>query len=153
MRNVLKWVIAGVGATLILTVLVSPVLYKRQKGQEIENIQVQARSYETKEVTLGEVTVSVTPLVMEVGEEAEFEVKFDTHSGELGFDLSEVSILSDGSGNSYGAGIWEGPPPGGHHLAGKLIFERPILSSGESLRLVFKDVFEEKEASFSWKID
>ena len=90
---------------------------------------------------------------MQAGKETGFEVKFDTHSVDLGFDLSEISSLSDGSGNSYGVGIWEGSPPGGHHLEGKLKFEKPILSSGESIRLVFRDVFEGKEASFSWKID
>lgn len=153
MKTVLKWVIAGVGVALVLAVLASLVLYKRQKGQEIESIQVQARSYEAKEVNLGEVTVSVTPLRMEAGEQAEFELKFDTHSLDLGFDLSEISALSDGSGNSYGDGIWEGSPPGGHHLEGKLKFEKPILSSEENISLVFKDVFQGKEASFSWEID
>ena len=61
MRMVLKWVIAGAGVALVVAISTSLVLYKRQKGQEIKNIQVQAKSYETQEVNLGEVTVSVTP--------------------------------------------------------------------------------------------
>ncbi|KKT65857.1 MAG: hypothetical protein UW60_C0032G0013 [Candidatus Woesebacteria bacterium GW2011_GWA2_44_33] len=153
MRTVLKWLVAGVGVTLVLAILASLVLYKRQKGQEVESVQAQAGSFETKEVNLGEVTVSVTPLVMEIGKQAEFEAKFDTHSVDLGLDLSEVSTLSDGSGNNYGVGIWQGSPPGGHHLEGKLKFAKPILSSGKSIRLVFKNVFEGKEASFSWDIN
>ncbi len=52
---------------------------------------------------------------------AVFRVFLDTHSGDLGVDLSAAARLEVG-GRSWGIPTWEGDPPGGHHREGRLTF-------------------------------
>ena len=67
-----------------------------------------------------------------------FDVTITTHSGSLDFDLTKVSFLEDDRGDKYEPVEWQGPPPGGHHLAGVLLF--PIINKeAEKIKLTIQD--------------
>ena len=67
-----------------------------------------------------------------------FDVKITTHSGSLDFDLTRISFLEDDRGDKYEPLEWQGPSPGGHHLAGVLLF--PIINKeAEKIKLTIQD--------------
>ena len=67
-----------------------------------------------------------------------FDVTITTHSGSLDFDLTKVSFLEDDRGDKYEPVEWQWPPPGGHHLAGVLLF--PIINKeAEKIKLTIQD--------------
>ncbi|HDZ54100.1 MAG TPA: hypothetical protein ENI19_00320 [Candidatus Nealsonbacteria bacterium] len=88
----------------------------------------------------GEILFKVTPLDFSFNTPVKFEVKIDTHSGSLGFDLTEISILEDDLGNNYQATDWQGSPSGGHHLAGVLVFSKLDIQA-KKLKLIIQDSF------------
>ena len=67
-----------------------------------------------------------------------FDVKITTHSGSLDFDLTRASFLEDDRDDKYEPLEWQGPPPGGHHLAGVLLF--PIIDKEvKKIKLTIQD--------------
>lgn len=78
----------------------------------------------------------------------EFQIAINTHSVDLDFDLTKISILSDNLGNAYAPVKWEGSEPGGHHRNGLLSFPT-INKDAESIRLVITDTVKRE---FVWKI-
>ncbi|MDP2639022.1 MAG: hypothetical protein Q8P06_02535 [Candidatus Azambacteria bacterium] len=77
-----------------------------------------------------------------------FDVKIDTHTGSLDFDLAKVSFLEDDKGNKYEPLEWQGPPPGGHHLEGILIF--PVINKeANKIKLNIQDNFQR---AFEWNL-
>jgi len=67
-----------------------------------------------------------------------FDVTITTHSGSLDFDLTRASFLEDDRGDKYEPLEWQGPPPGGHHLAGVLLF--PIIDKEvKKIKLTIQD--------------
>ena len=67
-----------------------------------------------------------------------FDVKITTHSGSLDFDLTRASFLEDDRDDKYEPLEWQGPPPGGHHLAGVLLF--PIINkTAAKIKLTIQD--------------
>lgn len=101
--------------------------------------------------TAGNVTVTATPLELAVGKVPKFSVSFDTHSGDLDFDVAKVATLIDSQGASDSGAIWEGSPSGGHHRGGTLIFGK-ILDSGGRVTLRIDDVFGGNGVEFGWSI-
>jgi hypothetical protein len=97
------------------------------------------------------VTVDVTPFNFEFGKEVEFEVSLNTHSVELGFDLAQISTLSDNLGNNYDPIAWNGSPPGGHHRNGTLTFPE-LNENAESMVLVMKGIADVPERKFEWSL-
>ena len=72
------------------------------------------------------ITVKVTPKAMGASSNRwEFEIVFDTHSGELKDDLVQSAVLSTIDGRSIKPLAWTGAPPGGHHREGVMAFEVP----------------------------
>jgi len=110
-----------------------------------------AIGYEAKETSVGEVTIAVTPIELLPGKRPEFEVKFDTHSQELTFDVSKIASLWDDRGAVFKNPIWEGSPLGGHHREGKLVFQEPIGQEAKEAKLIFSGV-SEGTVEFRWKI-
>lgn len=53
---------------------------------------------------------------------AVFRVSLDTHSGDLGVDLTRTARLTVGGAN-WGTPALDGDPPGGHHRQRQLTFE------------------------------
>lgn len=98
------------------------------------------------------ITFEAIPLDFRLDKEVEFEIKVDTHSGSLDFDLTKISFLEDDLGNKYQALEWQGSPAGGHHLTGTLLFpqltalprELKLTIQGNPLR-IFKWDLNSKE--------
>jgi len=98
------------------------------------------------------VTVEVTPLnLSQGGSTLDFEVAFETHSVDLGFDPTAISVLRDDQGREYPAIAWEGAAPGGHHRSGVLRFKVPD-SATNFVEVVIHDVADVSERVFHWNL-
>ena len=96
------------------------------------------------------VTVKVTPRDLAAGT-WEFEVVFDTHSGELKDDLLTAAVLvADGRTPSSPTG-WQGDGPGGHHRKGVLRFKPPAASPA-SIELRLQRPGEAAPRVFRWQL-
>ena len=79
----------------------------------------------------GAVSVRVVPLnLAEPGTSLDFEVALDTHSVDLGMDLTGLASLTTDLGLTVDASRWDAPR-GGHHVEGVLSF--PASSGGKEL--------------------
>ncbi|MBI4021381.1 MAG: hypothetical protein HY369_03995 [Candidatus Aenigmarchaeota archaeon] len=76
---------------------------------------------------------------------------FTTHQGSLAYDFSAAATLRDDAGRTYPLVRWDGPPPGGHHLAGTLVFPA-LTGSPQSLTLAFADLHGVATREFSWTV-
>lgn len=101
------------------------------------------------------VTVEVTPLnITGSGSTLDFQVKLNTHSGDLSYDLTKVAVLRDGQNNEYVPVAWDGSK-GGHHVEGVLKFgsHADILKPGvRSLSLELKGIAQVPSRQFEWKV-
>ena len=95
-------------------------------------------------------SIEAKPVNFSFGEPAEFEISFETHQGDLNFDLTEQSVLIDGKGNEYLPLEWRGGA-GGHHLTGILVFP-PILKETEKIKIIINNVYGAKERVFEWDL-
>ena len=78
--------------------------------------------------TGGSVTIDVEWIKRE-GNFLIFDVAMDTHSVDLDqYDLRELAVLRDDTGNEYRPVSWDAAP-GGHHREGRLTFPLPDLVS------------------------
>lgn len=97
------------------------------------------------------VTVKVTPRSL-AGAEWEFEVVFDTHSGDLKDDLLKAAVLiADGSAPSSPTG-WQGDGPGGHHRQGVLRFKAPAAAAPATVELRLNRAGESAPRVFRWRL-
>lgn len=76
-----------------------------------------------------------------------FEIKMDTHSGSLDYEMDKVSYVRDAKGNIVKPEKWDGGI-GGHHFSGTLTF--PKFDDGAGFELVIQDVAEVKERVLKW---
>src|SRR3989344_2880430 len=153
-NNTTFLLIIGCIAMIIFAILFAMKLQKNIKlpvKQESNTAKTVQPQFETQEADGGNVTVIATPEVLQVGKQPRIKLIFDTHTEELDFDVSKVSILLDDAGNTYSESIWEGSPPGGHHINGKLIFDKQ-LKEASKIKLVITDVSGIKERVFEWKL-
>ncbi len=97
------------------------------------------------------VSIEVTPTVIEKGKDPQFQIAFNTHSVDLSFDVTKITVLVDDKGNNYSASTWDGSGPGGHHRNGTLSFNKP-LSDIKYVELIIKDVGGVSERKFKWNI-
>ena len=98
------------------------------------------------------VTVDVTPITFAVGQPTKFEVSMNTHSVDLGVDMTAVSTLTDDQGKEYRPVSWDGDGPGGHHRSGVLEF--PALEgTPKSVTLVIRDIAKVPERVFQWDLE
>ncbi len=87
-----------------------------------------------------------------------FLIAMNTHSGDLlGYDLTELTILTDDAGNELKPiGDWEVVSNGGHHRSGYLRFSRDddieLSNRAGSLELTVKDIAEIPERRLTWKL-
>jgi hypothetical protein len=97
------------------------------------------------------VRVDVKPVALGAGKPAAFEIRLNTHSVSLNYDMVELSSLQDSEGKIYRAVEWKGSPLGGHHRRG--ILEFPTLEgTPQSVKLVIRGIAGVSERSFEWKI-
>jgi hypothetical protein len=97
------------------------------------------------------VRVDVKPVSLVAGKPAVFEIRLNTHSVNLSYDMVEISSLQDGEGKIYKAVEWKGSPLGGHHRRGILEFPN-LEGTPQSVKLVIRGVAGVPERSFEWKI-
>lgn len=116
------------------------------------NWTIDAAAYQTQSNNQNRVRVDVRPIQLSPGKPVQFEIRLNTHSGDLGQDLVTVCTLKDNSGREYQPTGWDGSPPGGHHRRGVLAF--PELSDGaQSITLVIREVADVPERVFNWSIE
>ena len=100
------------------------------------------------------VTVVVTPLNLDDQSAAtlDFEVALNTHSVDLGYDLTQIATLSNDAGEKVKPTRWDGPAGGGHHRAGTLSFPQ-LRQRGQTLTLTLRGVADVPERKFTWKVN
>ena len=114
-------------------------------------IALEANAYERISNRENSVRVDVVPVQLESGKSAKFEIRMNTHSGDLSQDLVSVSTLKDDNGREYRPVDWQGASPGGHHPTGVLEF--PALNGNtKSVTLVIRDVADVPERIFKWNL-
>lgn len=111
-----------------------------------------AWAYEHQSNNVNSVRVDVVPVQLSLGKQAKFEIRLNTHSVPLGYDLVAVSLLKDDQGREYSASAWNGSPAGGHHRSGVLEF--PEIDKGaKSITLYLKNIADVPERIFEWKLE
>jgi hypothetical protein len=116
------------------------------------NMSVDAGAYEMKSNKQNNVRVDVRPVQLLSGKPAKFEIRMNTHSGDLNQDLLAVCKLEDNNGREYQARSWDGSTPGGHHRSGVLEFSE--LGEGvKSITLVIREVANVPERAFNWSVE
>ena len=113
---------------------------------------VDASAYKTKSNNENRVRVDVRPVQLSPGKPAQFEIRMNTHSGDLSQDLIAVCTLTDSSGREYQPTNWDGSPPGGHHRSGVLEFSE-LGEEAKSITLVIREVADVPERVFNWSIE
>lgn len=108
-------------------------------------------AYENKSNNQNGVRVQITPIVLSPNKAAQFQLRLNTHSVELGQDLTVVAELRDDQDRTYKALQWKGSPPGGHHRSGKLTFEA-LHTTVREVTLIIHEVGGVDQRVFSWKI-
>lgn len=116
------------------------------------NLAIDAAAYETKSNKQNRVRVDVRPVQLLPGKPAKFEIRMNTHSGDLSQDLVAACTLKDNSGREYHPTSWDGSPPGGHHRSGVLEFSE-LGEGAESITLVIREVANVPERVFNWSIE
>ena len=110
-----------------------------------------ANAFDSKSNRENSVRVDVKPVQLASGQQAKFEVRMNTHSGNLGQDMAAVCTLKDDQGREYRPVNWQGSPPGGHHRRGVLEF--PTLDgSPKSVTLVIRNIANVPERIFEWEM-
>jgi hypothetical protein len=100
------------------------------------------------------VVVDVTPVSLENAQDAmAFQVSMNTHSVDLSYDLSQVSLLRTSQGVEIPAQVWDGPTTGGHHVSGQLIFPGVDLSDATWIEVVVMGVADVPERTFHWELN
>ncbi len=99
----------------------------------------------------GSVTVDVTPIALEGGKPLAFEIAMNTHSVDLGDDLTKIAILRDDAGREFKPVAWDGPDGGGHHRSGTLQFAA-LSPQPKYIELVIKGLAQVPERIFRWDL-
>ncbi len=76
-----------------------------------------------------------------------FDIKLDTHSGSLDYEMARISYIRDSRGNIIKPESWDGGI-GGHHFSGTLKF--PKFDDSAGFELVIQDVAGVKERVLKW---
>ncbi len=116
------------------------------------NLAVDAAAYKAKSNKQNRVRVDVRPVQLLPGKPAKFEIRMNTHSGDLSQDLVAACTLKDNSGREYHPTSWDGSPPGGHHRSGVLEFSE-LGEGAESITLIIREVANVPERVFNWSIE
>jgi hypothetical protein len=116
------------------------------------SLAVDASAYQAQSNNQNSVRVDVRPVQLLPGRPAKFEIRMNTHSGDLSQDLVAVCSLKDSSGREYRPTSWDGSPPGGHHRSGVLEFPE-LGDAARSITLVIREVADVPERVFNWSIE
>ena len=110
----------------------------------------------TKSDAQGSVTVEVKPENLDKpGDALIFDVSMNTHSVDLGMDLTQLAVLTTDTGKTVQALKWDAPR-GGHHVAGKLSFPaaldgKKLLDGASSFTITINNV-DVPARIFTWQL-
>ena len=99
----------------------------------------------------GGVSIEVTPIDFSLSKPVQLKITFNTHQGNLDFDLTKISYLLDDKNNKYIPVSWEGGS-GGHHLSGVLVFPA-INKDAKTMKFVIENVYNAEKREFFWEIE
>ncbi len=116
------------------------------------SLAVDAPAYQAQSNNQNSVRVDVRPVQLLPGRPAKFEIRMNTHSGDLSQNLVAVCTLKDSNGREYRPTSWDGSPPGGHHRSGVLEFPE-LGDAAQSITLVIREVADVPERVFNWSIE
>lgn len=135
---------------ILITAVVSGCLPGKEPQTENPAAEVPASSDKTSTVDSSETKVNseagVTITAVNLGNNA-FDIKLDTHSGSLDYDMAKLSYIRDSKGNIIKPESWDGGI-GGHHFEGTLKF--PEFDDIAGFELVIQDVAGVKERVLKW---
>lgn len=140
-----KYLIIIIFALILVIIIGFQVLNRpnENQGPQISNLGARTNNE-------GAVEITVTPKKLSDKEWA-FEMTLNTHSVDIGEDLTKASVLINENGNEYNPIEWQGDPPGGHHRSGILKFNsispRPTL-----ITLKIRQVDGIEERNFTWQL-
>lgn len=117
----------------------------------LANWTVDAGAYEMKSNKQNSVRVDVRPVQLLSGKSAKFEIRMNTHSVDLRYDMVAVSTLKDNQGREYRPINWEGSSDGSHHRQGILEFPK-LETNTASITLVIRKIAEVPERIFEWSV-
>ncbi len=129
--------------SLLIISIIAVILSYYFISKSPEKIPPKAASFQTLADNQNNVEFSVTPLSSN-----EFQIAMNTHSVNLDFELTDISVLYDDLGNTYKPLKWEGSEPGDHHRDGILKFP-PINSNAKSIKLI---VVDSTTREFNWNL-
>jgi hypothetical protein len=119
------------------------------KGPQTENPAAGVPT-STEKTSIAETRVKseagVTITAVNLGNNA-FDIKLDTHSGSLDYEMARISYIRDSKGNIIKPESWDGGI-GGHHIEGTLKF--PKFDDSAGFELVIQDVAGVKERVLKW---
>ncbi|CAG0937688.1 hypothetical protein TFLX_06637 [Thermoflexales bacterium] len=100
------------------------------------------------------VTVAVTPLNLndQSATTLDFDIALNTHSVDLGYDLTQIATLSNDAGEQVQPANWNGPTGSGHHREGTLSFPQ-LKQRGQTLTLTLRGIADVPERIFTWKVN
>lgn len=123
----------------------------KQVESEINSAPSIQNTFQVQENEGENVTVTVEPQALKIGQSPKFKLEFSTHSVDLSFNIAKQSYLLDDKGNRLGGSIWTGSPPGGHHRNGTLTFNTPLTET-KYAELVLTNIAEIPERRFRWEV-
>ncbi|CAG1002769.1 MAG: hypothetical protein OIN86_02630 [Candidatus Methanoperedens sp.] len=144
--------ISGIIIALLILIMAAVSGCLSGKGPQTENpaAGVPASTDKTSTVDSSETKVNseagVTITAMDLGNNA-FDIKLDTHSGSLDYEMAKLSYIRDSKGNMIKPESWDGGI-GGHHFEGILKF--PEFDDSSGFELVIQDVAGVKERVLKW---
>jgi hypothetical protein len=105
----------------------------------------------------GAVTVEIKPLNLDhPGDTLDFDVEMNTHSVDLGMDLTQLATLTTDSSQPIPASKWDTPQRGGHHVSGTLSFPtsyegKPVLPGATRITITIQNV-DAATRLFTWQL-
>lgn len=144
--------ISGIIVLLILiTVAVGGCLSGKEPQTENPNVVVPTSTVDKTSTTDPSETrenseAGVTITAVYLGNN-DFDIKLDTHSGSLDYEMAKISYIRDSKGSIIKPESWDGGI-GGHHFEGTLKF--PEFDDSAGFELVIQDVAGVKERVLKW---
>lgn len=150
----LKRGLAAVAAVGVLSVGTSAALSVGDVSAQPSGSRAVSKTFDlpARENDANGLVISVKPVQLTLESPIRFTVALNTHAGSLAIDFAKAATLVDNKGNLYQSTGWDGPPPGGHHVSGALLFP-PLGPDVSSFRLILKDVYDVPERTYEWQLE
>lgn len=153
MSNQWNWkIIKSISAIVLVFILLISFFIIKNKQSIISNSNSnQVINLSAKENSAGGLDIKVEPIDFSFSKPVQLKIIFDTHQGDLDFDITKISYLLDDKNNKYIPSSWQGGS-GGHHLSGTLVFPK-ITNNAKQIKLIIKDVYNIELREFLWNLE